>query len=223
LARKNSHGDSIRAHASLTLLALTVECRMSKPTNDLPMSVANEVKPFGSNVLNKYKGWTPEAIKADLKPSQLPFAMLFEHLRGDYNFGASVRVVNGFNGIGAFYCGRRKMDSRAMVGVQNYTDITFLETFEDVLLLKKRFTLIALETGVEAQIMRTFQYPEGKPILFVVGEEGSGITKEMLSICDHVVYIEMFGSVRSLNASVAVGIAANDFVSKYLNRQQGLK
>jgi tRNA G18 (ribose-2'-O)-methylase SpoU len=41
----------------------------------------------------------------------------------------------------------------------------------------------------------------------------------MLELCDKFVYIEQYGSVRSLNAAVASSIAMNDFVMKVSKKE----
>ena len=43
--------------------------------------------------------------------------------------------------------------------------------------------------------------------LLIFGEEGKGLTDEMLDLADDIVMIEQFGSVRSLNAGTSSGIA----------------
>lgn len=51
-------------------------------------------------------------------------------------------------------------------------------------------------------------YEEALPpnTLFVIGNEGNGITEETLSLCDQTVKIPMPGNIESLNASVAAAI-----------------
>jgi tRNA G18 (ribose-2'-O)-methylase SpoU len=46
------------------------------------------------------------------------------------------------------------------------------------------------------------------------GEEGTGLSKETMELCDIVVHITQYGSVRSLNVGTASGIAMYDFINK---------
>ena len=46
------------------------------------------------------------------------------------------------------------------------------------------------------------------------GEEQRGLSKEALALADHVVYIPMWGSVRSLNVGTSSGIAMYDYAMK---------
>lgn len=59
----------------------------------------------------------------------------------------------------------------------------------------------ALEGG---KSYRDFDYEEDA--VLVIGNEGNGISDEVLDLCKHRVYIPMIGDVESLNASIAGGI-----------------
>ena len=45
------------------------------------------------------------------------------------------------------------------------------------------------------------------PLILVVGSEAKGISKEILALADHIVYIPMNGKMESLNAAMATAIA----------------
>jgi tRNA G18 (ribose-2'-O)-methylase SpoU len=49
--------------------------------------------------------------------------------------------------------------------------------------------------------------------VLVLGQEQFGIPKELLDICDDLLYIKQYGSVRSLNVGTASGIAMYSLVS----------
>ena len=48
----------------------------------------------------------------------------------------------------------------------------------------------------------------------IFGEEGLGLTKEILELADYVVSIKQYGSVRSMNVGTTSGIAMYDYTSK---------
>jgi tRNA G18 (ribose-2'-O)-methylase SpoU len=50
----------------------------------------------------------------------------------------------------------------------------------------------------------------------VFGQEQIGIDKEVLEVCHDLIYIEQYGSVRSLNVGTASGIAMYDYCSKVI-------
>ncbi|WP_338583553.1 23S rRNA (guanosine(2251)-2'-O)-methyltransferase RlmB [Mycoplasmopsis cynos] len=57
------------------------------------------------------------------------------------------------------------------------------------------------------------------PSIIVVGNEGEGVSKSVLSVSDVNVYINQKGTVQSLNVSVATGIILFDFLAKNENKK----
>ena len=57
----------------------------------------------------------------------------------------------------------------------------------------------------------------GQDTMMVFGEEGIGLTDEMLNLADHVVSIKQYGSVRSMNVGTTSGIAMYDYTKKFNN------
>ena len=164
------------------------------------------------NVQDRYKAMTVEEIKTDLQANALPCSVLMTNIAGDFNFSCLVRSSNGFNLKEVFYYGNKKWDKRGALGVYHYTPVNYLSSFEDVKALKDRYTLVALENTNGASLLSKFEWPKNPLIL--IGEEGLGLSQEILDICDYTVEIPMFGSVRSYNAAVAGSIAIYDYVSK---------
>jgi len=51
-----------------------------------------------------------------------------------------------------------------------------------------------------------------EPFVLVMGNEASGVSKEILELSDRVVKIPMYGMVQSLNVSVACGVVLYEVV-----------
>jgi len=171
------------------------------------------------NILDKYKNdrftqWSTELIKKDLQSKSFPYAVLMENFAGDFNIGTVIRSANAFNARAVYYLGQKHYDRRGTVGTHHYTDVIHLKTRDQLLQLKEEYELVALENTVPSAVTLV-DAKYSRPPLFVLGEEGIGITDETLSICDKFVYIPQYGSVRSLNAAVAGSIIMNDFIVKY--------
>ena len=67
------------------------------------------------------------------------------------------------------------------------------------------FSILALEQTPRAQNIKDFQAPN--KFALVVGNEVTGVSEELLSLADAVLEIPMPGQKRSLNVSVAAGVA----------------
>ena len=62
-------------------------------------------------------------------------------------------------------------------------------------------------------LLETFDLPRACVLVF--GQEGPGLTPEMLAACDAVVEIAQFGSTRSINAGAAAAIAMHAWVRRH--------
>jgi tRNA G18 (ribose-2'-O)-methylase SpoU len=165
------------------------------------------------NVADHFKDKPEEQIKEILQRTCNPFAVCFEHWIGDFNMGTGIRNANAFNAKEVFYIGDKKWDRRSAVGVHNYTEVKWLPTIEDLIRLQNDYVIVGVDNLPGSVPLSSYSWP--KNTLMVFGEEGAGLTPGMQAICKDMVYIEMFGSVRSFNCGTASGIAMYDFVTKH--------
>ena len=70
---------------------------------------------------------------------------------------------------------------------------------------KEGFEIVALEQDEKSVDYKKFKTK--LPLALVLGEEVSGIKKEILKLCDNIIEIPMAGEKESLNVSVAAGVA----------------
>ena len=166
------------------------------------------------NVIDEFKGKTQDEIKDQLKSTRHPFAVLMEHWKGDFNIGTLIRNSNAFNANEVFYVGRKKYDRRGAVGTHHYIYLKYIDDFEYLWALKDKYTFVCLDNNIDGVVsMEDFEWPENALMIF--GEEGEGVTSEMLELADHVVSIKQYGSVRSMNVGTTSGIAMYDYTRKY--------
>lgn len=76
--------------------------------------------------------------------------------------------------------------------------------------------IYALEITSGAKKISEFNFKE--PFALVIGNEVSGISDDVLSLCADTVMIPMSGVKESLNVSVAFGIALYAAQNNYLHR-----
>lgn len=165
------------------------------------------------NIIDRYKGWTLELIREDSARNVHPFAVLMENWQGDFNLGTLIRNANVFGAREVFYLGRKKYDRRGTVGTHLYTKIQHLPDLESLLKLKERYYFVGVDNISGAESIIPFKWPNESLMLF--GEEGIGLTPEVIKLCDSLVEIPQWGTVRSLNAGSASAIVLYDFVTKY--------
>ena len=161
------------------------------------------------NVIEKYKEWEVSKIKEDLDRKSFPYSIMMQHINGDFNISTFIRNGNAFGAREIFYWGKRKWDRRGAVGCHNYKQLTHLNSFEDIQSLKEKYRFVAIDNNIERDIENINTFIPKENDVYIFGEEGCGITDDVLNICDKFVYIQQWGSVRSLNVGTASGIIMN--------------
>ena len=172
------------------------------------------------NVVDKYKSMTDDKIREDLKQNVNPVAVCMEHWKGDFNISTLIRNANAFNVEKVYYLGKKRIDVRGAVGAHHYMDISYLDdSYSRLVELKNKYTFIAIDNNVDkTHKLREFDWNKlEKPPLILFGEEGCGLTEEVLNLADYRIEIEQYGSVRSLNVGTASGIVLFECVQHLRN------
>jgi len=162
------------------------------------------------NVADHFKDKSVQEIKDILRATANPFAVCIENVIGDFNLGTILRNANALNAREVFYIGQKKTDRRSMVGVQNYTPITWLSSLDELIKLKERYVFVACDNVDGAVSISSYRFVPNT--LLFIGEEGVGLTQQTLNLCQDTVYIPQQGSVRSFNAGVASGIIMYEYL-----------
>jgi tRNA G18 (ribose-2'-O)-methylase SpoU len=159
------------------------------------------------NVLDKYRYWTVEAIKADLDKIRISLHVAIENWQHDLNIGTIVRAANAFNVETVHIIGKRHWNRRGAMVTDRYMNIKHHATvvgFVEYMKIEKR-QIIAVDIVPGAKILsKTKLSPR---CVLVFGGEGPGLSEEMQKAANKTVMIEQFGSTRSVNVGVAAGIA----------------
>lgn len=163
------------------------------------------------NVVDMYKYWTVDAIKADLRTKHNNFSVLITNLFHEFNIGSVIRNANAFCAKEVIVYGRKKFDRRGAVGSHLYTDLKHVK-FTDELDLKGK-VVVGVDNLEGAVPLETFKWPT-EHVVLAFGQEGTGLTDELIDLCQHMVYIKQYGSIRSLNVGCASAIAMYDYCQK---------
>jgi len=167
------------------------------------------------NIINYYKYWETDAIKADLDSKRFNYSILCSNIHNDFNIGTCIRNANAFLAKEVIIYGKKKWDRRAAVGTQNYTDFNHVRESEDLSeVFSKYDKIVGIDNVDSAKDIAKHSWNKDAKTLICFGQEQVGLPEEVLSACDEVLYIQQYGSVRSLNVGVASGITMYDYVSK---------
>lgn len=167
------------------------------------------------NVLDKYRYWRVEAIKADLDETRVGLEIAIENLERDFNVGTIVRTANAFNINKVHIIGRKQWNKRGAMVTDLYMNIEYhdsVKAFKDS--MKQAGTeIIAIDIVEGAECLHDTVLPKNAVLVF--GAEGPGLSEEMLQASQRVVMIDQLGSTRSVNVGVAAGIAMYAWLSKH--------
>lgn len=168
------------------------------------------------NVRDHLKHIATEDIRKLLGESSSDFILCLSNNIRDMNLSSAIRSANAFNVQKTVLVGRKTYDRRGACGAQNYSIIEHMENWYDLFAQcrEEDYTIVALEYDENYEMKSLPDYEWNKKTLMICGEEGYSIPDEILKAVDDIVYIPMFGSVRSLNLASAASIAMYDYMSK---------
>lgn len=164
------------------------------------------------NVIDHYKYWREEAIRADLDQKRHPFVVLAENFAHDFNISTLLRNANAFLAKEIWVVGRPTWDNRGSMGANHYQHVYRSRSLESALQNLEGWTPVVIDNIEGAEPIDEFVWPE-RPLM-IFGQESIGVSPDSLRAAGRAVYIPQYGSVRSLNVGVASGIAMYDFIQK---------
>ena len=167
------------------------------------------------NIIDYYKYWEQDAIKADLDQRRHPFVVMVENLAIDFNIGTVLRNANAFLAEKVWITGSGSWDRRGAMGVQNYERIEKVRNSMDVIEQHRErgYKIVAVDNQPGAENMMEFEWPEKSLMIF--GQESIGVSPWSIEAADHLVYIPQWGSVRSLNVGVASGLTMYSWAAQH--------
>lgn len=164
------------------------------------------------NVKDPLQGKSIQEIRQWQKDVTIPYSVAMYNTIRDFNLASVIRNASAFGLKEINIIGYRKFDKRGAVGSYNYVTINYFKDFEAFARAIKPTNIVALELPEhyprwESDFVELydFEWVPGQCIL--IGEEGIGIPEQDLIRCSHKVKMTIPGSMRSLNAATAAGIA----------------
>lgn len=167
------------------------------------------------NVVDAYRYWTREAIVADIDTRRHPLHIAIENFGHDANIGGVVRTANAFAVDTVHIVGRRRWNRRGAMVTDRYQRLRHHDTVADLMAAAAAdgLTVVAVDNVPGAVPLEETSLPRECLLLF--GQEGPGISADATAGATLTVSIAQFGSTRSINASVAAGIAMHAWIRQH--------
>jgi len=189
---------------------------------DIRHQIANN----GYNVRDEFKSYTIPMLQEAVENDRLPYCVAMLNITGDLNVGTMIRTSHCLGAEKVLVFGRRAVDSRSLVGVQNYFKIekyaamkSELDIDEDYVASHMRdnsLLPVFVEHGGETYHQVNWKklhdetVKSGKKLCFVFGNEGMGIPSSLMKK-QKIVSIPQRGVTRSFNVSAACAIVLAEF------------
>lgn len=171
------------------------------------------------NLIDAYKGMSVEAIKDDLDTKRFEFHVAIENWQHDFNIGTIVRNANAFNANTVHIIGKRHWNRRGAMVTDRYLTIMNHSSVEEFAEWARvnQLNVIGIDNIPGSVNLASATLP--KSCVFVLGQEGPGLSPHMQVICEQIIAIEQFGSTRSVNVGVASGIIMYAWLQQHVLNQ----
>lgn len=185
----------------------------NEPSDHLDPKLINDGDP--RNVIDDYKTWTVEAIKADLAKQAFPLHVAIENYQHDYNIGSIVRNANAFNVACVHIIGKKHWNRRGAMATEKYLSLQHHRSVDSFIAAVRQLQIpiIGIDNITGSAPLHQAKLPQRA--VYVFGQEGPGLSDQMQSHCESIIAIEQFGSTRSVNVGVAAGIVMYEYVRQH--------
>jgi 23S rRNA (guanosine2251-2'-O)-methyltransferase len=158
-----------------------------------------------------------------LNHSRLPLCVVLNNIRSLHNVGSIFRTADGVGVEKIWLCGITGYPpqggiAKISLGAEDHVPWEYRQDGLELLkeLKSKGYQIVILEQ-MEGAIEHD-QFKPKAPVCLIIGNEISGISDELLKLCDQAVEIDMSGIKNSLNVAVAFGIMAYQ-IRSYLKQR----
>jgi 23S rRNA (guanosine2251-2'-O)-methyltransferase len=160
----------------------------------------------------------PEIAKSIQKN---PITVILDNVLDTYNVGSIFRLADAVAAQKVILCGAtltppNSRIKKASINTWQWVDWeycpTAIEAVEKLKTQNSKLKIIAVEQDKRSKPFNTVNYEF--PIAIIVGNETTGISKEVLDMADMIVEMPMWGINKSLNVMVSAGIILYEIMKK---------
>jgi len=160
------------------------------------------------NVVDEYRFWTEDAIKADLATKRTRrLHVAVENWTHDFNIGSIVRTANAFNADGVHIIGPKRYNRRGAMCTDHYLNMFHHDEVSGLInwATDEGLPILGIDNLPGSQAIETFAFPRDCVLIF--GTEKDGLTAPAVAASEALLHITQSGSTRSINAGAAAAIA----------------
>ena len=146
------------------------------------------------------------------------FLLMLERIQDPHNLGACIRTADAA-GVDAIIIGQDNSaslgptTSKVAAGAAEHVPVIAVKNLGKVLTWMGDYGIERIGTADNAT-ESLYEIDQKGPVILIMGHEHSGISKMISSRCDKLARIPMYGSISSLNVSVATGVCLFELIRK---------
>lgn len=157
------------------------------------------------------------------KAEKNPLAIVLDNVRSMHNVGSVFRTADSFLAEQVILCGytpqppHRDIQKTALGATETVSWKHYAKTVEAVIELKEKgYRIIAIEQVENSISLNHFRAIAQTKIAVIFGNEVTGVSDDVLALCDAAIEIPQAGMKHSLNISVAAGIVLWKIFEQFL-------
>jgi len=147
------------------------------------------------------------------KVKRAPIYVVLNSIRSSYNVGSIFRTSDGAMIEKLYLCGYTPFppNKQVLKTALGSTKSVIWEHVEDTIKVVKNMKNKGIKICALEQTSKSIPYynlnKNNFPICLIVGNEITGVSQDLINLCDFSIDIQQFGIKQSLNVAVAYGIA----------------
>ena len=153
--------------------------------------------------------------------NKLPVYVILNSIRSSYNVGSIFRTSDGAMIKKLYLCGYtphppHKEILKTALGSTESVEWEFVEDPKEVVekLKKEGVKICALEQTSKSKMYHSISKSDF-PLALIVGNEITGVSQDLIDLCDYSIEIPQYGIKQSLNVAVAYGISIFELRKNY--------
>lgn len=128
------------------------------------------------------------------------------------NFGNLIRTANAF-GAEPIAVGKKVFSRCGATTGTRLTKVHHYYTLEEAVAFARSQGCTIYGVEISPASKPIHQHPFSGSSAFMMGNEGQGLSRKQIAMCDQLIYIPQFGKAVSLNVNVAAGIILQHFAT----------
>ena len=149
-----------------------------------------------------------------------PVTIILDNVLDTYNVGSMFRLADAVAAEKVILCGQtltppNSRIKKASINTWQWVDWEYIESTLDAVnkLKSENVTIVAVEQDARSKPFYKVSYEF--PLAIVVGNETSGVSKNVLDLADMIVEMPMWGINTSLNVMVSCGIILYEIMKQH--------